>query len=40
MNIDRKELSVFEIVSRRDDVLPTIKRFEKKMRKIKLKDRK
>ena len=32
LNIDRKELSVFEIVSRGEDVLPTIKRFEKKMR--------
>lgn len=32
LNIDRKELSVFEIVSRVEDVLPTIKRFEKKMK--------
>lgn len=32
LNIDRKELSVFEIISRVDDVLPTIKRFEKKMK--------
>lgn len=30
LNIDRKELSVFEIISRVDDVLPTIKRFEKR----------
>jgi predicted Rossmann-fold nucleotide-binding protein len=34
MNIDHEELSVFEIVTRREDVLPTIKRFEKKMKKI------
>jgi uncharacterized protein (TIGR00730 family) len=35
MNIDREELGVFEIVARREDVLPTIRRFEKKMKKIK-----
>ena len=34
MNIDEEELSVFEIITRREDVLPTIKRFEKKMKKI------
>jgi hypothetical protein len=38
MNIDRQELSVFEIVTKREDVLPTIERFEKKMQQIKLKD--
>ena len=38
MNIDRQELSVFEIVTRREDVLPTIKRFEKKMKAIKKRD--
>lgn len=38
MNIDSQELSVFEIVTRRDDVLPTIQRFEKRMKAIKRKD--
>src|SRR3989344_2818266 len=32
MNIDKQELSVFEIVTRKEDVLPTIRRFEKKIR--------
>jgi uncharacterized protein (TIGR00725 family) len=40
MNIDRKELGVFEIVTRREDVLPTIKRFEKKMQQVRLQGRK
>ena len=34
MNIDQEELSVFEIVSRHEEVLPTIRRFEKKMKKV------
>ncbi len=34
MYIDRKEMAVFEIVTRREDVLPTIQRFEKKARSI------
>lgn len=34
MNIDQEELSVFEIVTRRDDVLPTIRSFEKKMKRM------
>lgn len=34
MNLDGPELSVFEIVSRVEDVLPTIKRFEKKLQGI------
>jgi uncharacterized protein (TIGR00725 family) len=38
MNIDSQELSVFEIVTRREDVLPTIQRFEKRMKAIKKKD--
>ena len=38
MNIDSQELSVFEIVTRREDVLPTILRFEKRMKDIKKKD--
>ncbi|OGM11639.1 hypothetical protein A2W13_03415 [Candidatus Woesebacteria bacterium RBG_16_36_11] len=38
MNIDSQELSVFEIVTRREDVLPTIQRFEKRMKDIKKKD--
>ena len=32
LNIDRKELSVFEIVSRVEDILPTMGQFEKKMK--------
>jgi uncharacterized protein (TIGR00730 family) len=31
MNIDKQEMSVFEIVTRREDVLPTVHRFEKKL---------
>ncbi len=34
MNIDRSELSVFEIVTRVADVLPTIKRFEKRFEMV------
>jgi uncharacterized protein (TIGR00725 family) len=34
MNIDQEELGVFEIVTQRDEVLPTIRRFEKKMKKM------
>lgn len=34
MNISREEMSVFEIVTRREDVLPTIQKFDKKMRGI------
>ncbi len=32
MNIDSDEYSVFEIVERREDVLPTVKRFEEKIK--------
>jgi len=38
LNIDKQELSVFEIATRHEDVLPTIKRFEKKMQEIKVGD--
>ncbi|OGM33909.1 hypothetical protein A3D01_05815 [Candidatus Woesebacteria bacterium RIFCSPHIGHO2_02_FULL_39_13] len=38
LNIDEKEMSVFKIITKREDVLPTIKRFEKKMQQIKLKE--
>jgi len=31
MSIDAQEMSTFEIVTRREDVLPTIKKFEKKL---------
>lgn len=34
MNIDREELSVFEICDRTEDVLPVIQKFERKMRAI------
>lgn len=34
LNIDKKEMSVFEIVTRREDVLPAIQNFEKKARSI------
>ena len=34
LNIDKKEMSVFEIVSRREDILPAIENFEKKARGI------
>ena len=32
MNIDATEMSTFEIVSKEEEVLPTLRRFEKKMR--------
>ncbi len=31
MNLDKEELGAFEIVGRKEDILPTIKRFEKKI---------
>lgn len=31
MNLDKQELSVFENVERKEDILPTIKRFEKRI---------
>lgn len=34
LNLDRQEMSVFEIVRRREDVLPTIERFEKKLHMV------
>jgi len=34
MNIDSQEVSVFEIVTRKEDILPTIKRFEKRIQSI------
>jgi uncharacterized protein (TIGR00725 family) len=34
MNIDKQELSVFEIVERKGDVLPTINKFEKKLMEV------
>jgi uncharacterized protein (TIGR00730 family) len=34
MNIDKHEMSVFEIVTKRADVLPTIRRFEKRIAQI------
>ena len=34
MNIDKVELSVFEIVAKKEEILPTIKRFEKKLRTV------
>jgi uncharacterized protein (TIGR00730 family) len=34
LNIDAQEMGVFEIVTKREDVLPTIKKFEKKMEGI------
>lgn len=34
MNIDKQELGAFEIVTKRDDVLPTIERFEDHLRGI------
>lgn len=33
MNIDKEELAVFEICSKPEEVLPTIKRFERRMEK-------
>jgi uncharacterized protein (TIGR00730 family) len=38
MNIDRQELSVFEVVTRQDGILPTIEKFEKKMKEISKKE--
>ncbi len=35
MNIDKNELGVFEIVRKKEEVLPTIKRLEKKMKNLK-----
>ena len=35
LNIDEQELSVFKIVTRHEDVLPTIKQFEEKMQRLK-----
>lgn len=32
MNIDNEEMSVFELVERKEDILPAIDRFEKKMK--------
>lgn len=34
LNIDKKEMAVFEIVTKREDILPTIERFERKARSI------
>jgi predicted Rossmann-fold nucleotide-binding protein len=34
MNLDRQEMSVFEIVRKEEEVLPTIKRFEKRLHGI------
>lgn len=34
MNIDRQEYSVFEIVSRHQDVLPTIRRFQRRLKQV------
>ncbi|OGM11992.1 hypothetical protein A2Z22_04905 [Candidatus Woesebacteria bacterium RBG_16_34_12] len=34
MNIDNLEMSVFEIVTRKEDIFPTIKRFEKRLHKV------
>lgn len=38
MNLDRQEMSTFEIVSKIEDILPTIKRFEKRLASISHKD--
>ena len=35
MNIDKIEMSVFRIVEKREDIIPTIKSFEEDLRKIK-----
>lgn len=34
MNLDKQELTVFDIVTRKDDILPTIRRFEKKLQSL------
>jgi len=34
LNIDREEMSVFEIVTKVDEICPTIERFEKRLRSI------
>ena len=34
MNLDREELSVFEIVRKKENVLPTIRRFEKRLQSV------
>jgi len=34
LNLDKEELDVFEIVTKREDVLPTIERFEKQLMEI------
>ena len=34
MNIDKQELSAFEIVSKPEEVLPTVKKFEEKLAKL------
>jgi hypothetical protein len=34
MNLDEQELSVFKIVTKRSDVLPTIVKFEKRLQAI------
>ena len=34
MHIDKEELRVFEIVSKKEEILPTIKRFERKLREV------
>jgi uncharacterized protein (TIGR00730 family) len=34
MNIDKEELDVFEIVDKKEDILPTIKLFEEKLKKV------
>ena len=38
LNIDRTEMSVFEIVTNREEVLPTIERFEKRLERMKKKN--
>ncbi len=38
LNIDHNEMAVFEIVTKRADILPTIARFEKKLESMKKKD--
>ncbi len=34
LNLDKEELDVFEIVTQKEDILPTIKRFEEKMMEV------
>lgn len=38
LNIDHTEMAVFEIVTKREEVLPTIKRFEKRLERMKKKN--